>query len=117
MRWMMVVAGFLVTGAAHAGFADGVPVSAAEKECHLQAVLIDQTYRFYRGGAAEQQAVEQQTDPKASPATRSWIKKMVRDIYADSRSLVVNVDATTYSYEQQCLRDPGKYIRDKRLLQ
>lgn len=111
MRWMMVVAGVLVTSAA---FADRQSTVAVE--CRSQAALVDQTYSMYRSGMSEENAVRNQMHPQATEATKRWLKAMVHSVYSDTRSMFVNQGATVFAYERQCLADPERYLRNKDLL-
>ena len=78
--------------------------------CFNRATLIDQTYRFYRQGMAESEAVSLQISEKTKPQTAAWIKKMVRSVYSDTRSMFVNVSYTTMQYEHSCNQNPQQYL-------
>lgn len=78
--------------------------------------MIGQTYYMYRQGNSESSAYSKQTGPGATDKKKAWMRNVVHNIFSDSRSMSVNIDATTYSYEINCVKDPLKYIRDPSFL-
>jgi len=105
-----LLAGLVLFGAIAGAYA-ATPPTRVQTICHEQAVLIEQTYGFFRNGASEREAYDQQVDGGTSQKAKTWIKNMVHSIYSDSRSMRVNIDATSYAHEAQCNRDPDKYIK------